>query len=75
MVAARPRLSHNLQADGEEEPVFQPKSWVSSRQGSLSRDTRSRGRSAAGLPFSVTMPQSLRVQLGLLGKPRSLPMF
>lgn len=56
-VAARPRLSHNLQADGEEEPVFQPKSWVSSRQGSLSPD-----RSAAGLPFSAAisaMPQSL----------------
>lgn len=73
MVAARPRLSHNLQADGEEELVFQPKSWVSSRQGSLSP-----GKSAAGLPFSATMsvvPQSLCVQLGSLGKPRSLPVF
>lgn len=44
---------HNLQADGEEEPVLQPKSWVGSRPGSLTRGTRSRGISAAGLPFSA----------------------
>lgn len=37
MVATRPSLSHSLQVDREEEPVFRLKSWVSSRQGSVSR--------------------------------------
>lgn len=37
MVATRPSLSHSLQVDREEEPVFRLKSWVSSRQASVSR--------------------------------------
>lgn len=55
IVAARPRLFHSLQADGEEEPMFRLRSWVSSRQASLCPGKRSREESAAGLLFSAAI--------------------
>lgn len=55
MGASRPRLFHSLQADGEEEPMFQLRSWVSSRQAPLSPGTTSRVQSAAGLLFSAAV--------------------
>lgn len=55
MVATRPSLSHSLQVDRKEEPVFRLKSWVSSRQASVSRHKDQR-QSDAGLPFGVAVP-------------------